>query len=82
MIFDEQEQPNRFRSVPGLAAAADPNVIVPFPAETQSVHVGGAALPVPYDFGWLYLNLNTTIPAAARSAVGSGGGSGLGGRRA
>jgi hypothetical protein len=26
--------------------------------------VGGASFPVPYKFGWLYLDLNTTVSAA------------------
>jgi hypothetical protein len=62
VIFDEQEQPNLVPPFP-VSPQPGPNVIVPFPAETQSVHVGGSALPVPYDFGWLYLDLNTTIPS-------------------
>ena len=62
VIFDEQEQPNLIPPFP-VSPQPGPNVIVPFPAETQSVHVNGAALPVPYAFGWLYLNLNTTIPS-------------------
>ena len=38
--------------------------LVPFPAEAQRTVVGGADLPVPFKFGWLYLNLNTTVAAA------------------
>jgi len=60
VIFDEQEQPNLVPPFP-VSPQPGPNVIVPFPAETQSVHVNGSALPVPFDFGWLYLDLNTTI---------------------
>jgi hypothetical protein len=37
---------------------------VPFPAEAQRVAVNGAALPVPTSFGWLFLNLNTSVAAA------------------
>ncbi|MDP9120317.1 MAG: hypothetical protein M3O15_02955 [Acidobacteriota bacterium] len=36
----------------------------PFPAVAQRVRVGGAALPVPYSSGWLYLDLNTSVAAA------------------
>jgi hypothetical protein len=36
----------------------------PFPAATQRVRVGGPALPVPYEAGWLYLNLNTGVAEA------------------
>jgi hypothetical protein len=56
VVFDDQENPD----VPG---PFDPPVI-PFPAATQRVLVGGADLPVAFDRGWLYLNLNTTIPSA------------------
>ncbi|HXO20052.1 MAG TPA: hypothetical protein VOA87_09030, partial [Thermoanaerobaculia bacterium] len=34
------------------------------PAETQSTQIGGADFPVPFDFGWLFLDLNTTVAAA------------------
>ncbi len=42
---------------------------MPFPAETQSTHVGSADLPVPYDFGWIYLDLNTTVTGAANNPL-------------
>jgi hypothetical protein len=41
--------------------------LTPFPAETQRVQVGGAAFPVPFTFGWLYLDLNTTVVAAGNN---------------
>ena len=63
VIFDEQEQPQVPQSFPVSPQPQNPG-LVPFPAESQSTHVGGTALPVPFDFGWLYLNLNTTVPAA------------------
>ncbi len=57
VIFDEQEQPV---APPGCQVSpCDENEeLTPFPWEAQRVAVGGPALPVPYDFGWLYLNLN------------------------
>lgn len=60
VIFDEEEQPNL---IPGVPVSPPPptQTNVPFPAETQSVLVGSTNLPVPFDFGWLYLNLNTTV---------------------
>ena len=64
MIFDEQEHPQVPSTFPVSPQPQNPT-LVPFPAETQSTHVGGAALPVPYDFGWIYLNLNTTVSAPA-----------------
>jgi hypothetical protein len=36
----------------------------PLPAAVQRIQIGGPLLPVPYSFGWLYLNLNTSIAAA------------------
>lgn len=53
VAFNEQEQP--------LTVASPTNI---FPAATQRVVVGGAALPVPYNRGWLYLNLNANVAAA------------------
>jgi len=35
-----------------------------FPAVAQRVTVGSSALPVPYAYGWLFLDLNTTVAAA------------------
>ena len=34
--------------------------LIPFPAATQRVQVNGAMLPVPFNFGWTYLDLNWT----------------------
>jgi hypothetical protein len=51
VAFDEQENPA------ALAEASRP-----FPAETQRVKVGSKQLPVAFDKGWLFLNLNTTEP--------------------
>jgi hypothetical protein len=63
VIFDEQEHPVVPTTVP--FSPQPPNVgIIPFPAETQRTQVGGAAFPVPFNFGWLYLNLNTTVACA------------------
>jgi hypothetical protein len=52
VAFDEQEHPNV------------PSGIFPFPAEANKTHVNAPNLPVPFIFGWLYLNLNTTVPVA------------------
>jgi hypothetical protein len=78
VIFDEQEHP----SVPQTSAFSPvpPNQgIIPFAAETQRTQVNGASFPVPFLFGWLYLDLNTTVgpagpnppvdPAAAQAWV-------------
>jgi hypothetical protein len=63
VIFDEQEQPQVAQTFP--VSPQPPNTgLIPFPAEAQRTQVGGADLPVPFNFGWLYLNLNTTVAAA------------------
>ena len=63
VIFDEMENPDVPQQVP-FSGLPDPIGLIPFPNETQSVEVGGPAFPVIFDFGWLYLNLNTTIAGA------------------
>jgi hypothetical protein len=56
-IFDEEEHP----SSPGFIIPEPlPRVPFPaFPAAAQRTGVGGYTLPVPYSFGWLYVDLNT-----------------------
>lgn len=76
-FFNEQEQPEIPSSYP--FAPQPPNLgITPFPAGTQRVLVGGADLPTAFQFGWIYLNLNTSVlgvpfpatdPAAAQAWV-------------
>jgi len=63
VIFDEQEQPD---IIPSIPVGPQPPFagIIPFPAEANRTKVNGAELPVPFDFGWLYLNLNTTVAVA------------------
>jgi len=39
-------------------------VLTPFAGEAQCTEVGGDDLPVPFDFGWLFLDLNTVVVAA------------------
>ncbi|HVS82831.1 MAG TPA: hypothetical protein VHE60_13960 [Pyrinomonadaceae bacterium] len=50
--FDEQEHPQTITGV------------TPFPAATQLVQIGGAALPVSFASGMILLNLNTTVAGA------------------
>jgi hypothetical protein len=62
-IFNEQEQVVTPATVP--VSPQPPNAqLTPFPAETQRTQVGGATLAVPFTFGWMYLDLNTTVAAA------------------
>jgi len=63
VIFDEEEHPQVPQTFP-VSPQPPQQGIIPFPAETQSVAVGGTSLQVPYKFGWLFLDLNTTVLAA------------------
>jgi hypothetical protein len=63
VIFDEEETPEVPQTFP-VSPQPPTNSVTPFPAEAQRTAVGGADFPVPFDFGWLYLNLNTTVAAA------------------
>ena len=76
VVFDEQEHPLTSTSCQVSPCPRVTNVICP--AETQRVQVGGPTLPVNSNFGWLFLDLNTTIagnpnppvdPAAAQAWV-------------
>jgi hypothetical protein len=66
VIFDEEEQPQVPQSFP-VSPQPPQQGLIPFPAEAQRTTVGGAELPVPFAFGWLYLNLNTTVTAAGNN---------------
>ncbi len=55
VFFDEQENP----VVPGCNFEC-PSFPSPFPAEAGRVHVGSVNLPVPFTFGWLFLDMKTT----------------------
>jgi len=58
-IFDEQEHLVTAQTFP--VSPQPPNsTVIPFPAEANDTVIGGINLPVPYPFGWLYLNLNYT----------------------
>jgi len=66
VIFDEEENPEVPTTFP-VSPQPPQASLLPFPAEAQRTAVGGSALPVPYDFGWMYLNLNTTVSAAGNN---------------
>jgi hypothetical protein len=69
-IFDEQEH----EAIPFVCPFAGsspssatpsqcpPFMNVPFPAAAQRVQVNGARFPVPFTFGWTYLDLNWSDP--------------------
>lgn len=60
VIFDEEENPDVPASTP-FSPALPGTSLIPFPWEANRTEIGGANFPVPFNFGWLYLNLNTTI---------------------
>lgn len=67
VIFDEEENPQTIDQVfisPGIPGE---DVLV-CPRESQFTEVGSANLPVEFDFGWLFLNLNHTQTEAAGNA--------------
>jgi hypothetical protein len=68
VIFDEQEHPSVPQTFP-FSPQPPSSSTIPFPAETQRTQVGGASFPLPsgFDFGWLFLDLNTTVPAAGNN---------------
>ena len=52
VAFDEEENPS-------VVAEAPEGV---FPAQANRARIGGTSLPVPFDSGWLYLNLSHISP--------------------
>jgi hypothetical protein len=63
VIFDEEETPDVPQTFP-ISPQPPTGGIVVCPAEAQRTQVGGPSFPVPFEFGWLYLNLNTTVVTA------------------
>jgi hypothetical protein len=61
ITFDEEEQPVAPSTLPVNFPL--PSYELAFPAEANKVHIGSAAFPVPFSFGWLYLDLNAPNPA-------------------
>ena len=62
-MFDEQEQSLAIPTCP----FGPPCPVFPpldsFPAEAGRVHVGSPALPTPFNFGWLFINLSPPVNA-------------------
>jgi hypothetical protein len=63
LLLDEEETAQVPTTFP-VSPQPPGEVVTPFPAETQCTVVGGDELPVTFDFGWAYLNLNTFVTAA------------------
>jgi hypothetical protein len=77
VIFDEHETPEVPTSIP-VSPQPPSTQLLPFPAESQRTAIDGPTLPVTPIYGWVYLNLNTTVasspnppedPAAAQAWV-------------
>ena len=66
VIFDEQENPEVPQTLP-VSPQPPGDQIIPFPAEAQRTAVDGEDFPVSFDFGWLFLDLNTTVTAAGNN---------------
>jgi hypothetical protein len=66
VIFDEQENASLPPSVPFGPPPALPGLL-PFPIEAQRTQMNSSLLPVPFNFGWLYLNLNVSVPLAGNN---------------
>jgi hypothetical protein len=63
VIFDEQETPEVPSTIP-VSPQPPGTSLIPFPEEAQRTQVDGTAFPVSFDFGWLFLDLNTAVTAA------------------
>ncbi|MEO8277001.1 MAG: hypothetical protein ABI639_12355 [Thermoanaerobaculia bacterium] len=63
VVFDEEEN---FETPQGcqISPCLPQEGIIPFPWEAQNTEVGSADLPVGPSFGWIYLNLNSTVPGS------------------
>lgn len=65
LTFDEQENPETIHgSFPGPPPRLPADDV--FPGETNRIHFGGAKFPAPFNFGWLYLDLNPPIGSGSR----------------
>ncbi|HEX4965438.1 MAG TPA: hypothetical protein VF173_31800 [Thermoanaerobaculia bacterium] len=61
-VFDEQEQSTSTPLFPCAPTCPQPYPpLDAFPAEANRVHLGGASFPLPFQFGWIYLNLSPPV---------------------
>jgi hypothetical protein len=65
-IFDEEEHPNVAFTFP---INNPPPPLTPFAAATQRTRIGGADIPVPFNFGWLDLELNGTSAGVSQPSA-------------
>ncbi|MEO6191976.1 MAG: hypothetical protein ABIS20_03120 [Thermoanaerobaculia bacterium] len=62
VTFDEEEHAVVPSTIPVILPP--PSYDLVFPAEANRVHIDGPAFPVPFNFGWLYFDLNAPNPAS------------------
>jgi len=60
VIFDEEENPVTVPGSPFSPPQQQAGLLI-CPWEATRTHVDGPRLQTPFDFGWLYLNLNTNV---------------------
>ncbi len=60
VVFDENENPDVAETSP-FSPPIPGDFLLPCPLEANRVQVDGPDFPVPFDFGWLYLDLDTTV---------------------
>jgi hypothetical protein len=60
VVFDEFENPVVAEGCT-ISPCPEEEGLIPFPLETQRTAVGGADLPVPFEYGWLYLDLHFPV---------------------
>ena len=60
VVFDEEEN-FEIPETCTLSPCGDEEFLIPFPWETQRTQVGSSKLPTSYDFGWIFLNLNSSV---------------------
>ena len=63
VIFDEQENPEVPQTLP-VSPQPPGEALSPFGAEAQRTAVDSEDFPVSFDFGWVFLDLNTSVAAA------------------
>jgi hypothetical protein len=69
VTFDEQEHPVTIPVFPFPPGGLGGPRTDAFPAEANKIHIHGSAFPVPYNFGWLFLDLNQPGPTLRQSWV-------------
>jgi hypothetical protein len=67
VIFDEEETPEIPSCLPVGGLPCPPATLAAFPAVSNRVPVDGPALPLPFDFGWIWADLRKPTSSAGRT---------------